>query len=399
MTPRRPGRAAHVRPRPPSDGRPAPKKVPLKNVDRYRATPLRSEKRRRALPLPARLLLGLAVAGLGVVVFAAATGGIGTLMGALGRSFGGLFDDILATPKPSATDILVSDSPLITQPDEPYTNQATVDLEIALPEDVVGNPAASVRIYLTLEGQSPAPITQVGVGAAPRLIVPIDLTPGRNDFTATIVEGDIESEPSPVVTFILDLDPPPIKVSSPKDGQTINAEVATIVGTTQGRSSLIARNEANGISVAGTAGSDGSFSVVLPLEPGPNGVKLTVTDPAGNVGELIFGVVRGSGRLSATLSASAYRISQARLPATIQLAVLVTDPDGQPLEGATVTFSLTVPGIPPLTFDTLTAGDGRAVFSTTLPKDVTPGSGNATVLVTTDVYGSATDQTVITIVP
>ena len=51
---------------------------------------------------------------------------------------------------------------------------------------------------------------------------------------------------------------------------------------------------------------------------------------------------------------------------SLQLRVLVTDPDGQPLEGATVTFSLTVPGIPPVAegADAITGGDGRALDAT-----------------------------------
>jgi hypothetical protein len=373
--------------------------MPLTTPQRYHTTPLHHERSKRTLPLPARLLLGVAVAALGVVVFAAATGGIGSLVSALGSSFGNFFGDILATPSPSATGVIVVDSPIITPPTEPYTNQTSVDLDISLPEAVAGNSAAAVRIYLTLEGQSPTPIKQAPVGPTTRLIVPVDLTPGRNDFSATIVEGDSESESSPVITFILDQDPPPIKVTSPKDGETINADTVTITGTTQGRSSISARNEANGISVVGSAESDGSFSISLPLDPGPNGIHLGATDPAGNASELVLNAVRGSGSLTATLSASAYRISVAGLPATIQLVVLVTDPNGQPLEGASVTFSLTMPGIPPLTFDTATAGDGRSTFSTTLPQSVTAGAGNATVLVTTTDFGSTSDQRTITIVP
>lgn len=399
MTARRSDRPSHVRPRPPSGRRPEPKKIPLKTPQRDRSAQLRRDRAKGSLPLPARLLLGVAVAGLGIVVFAAATGGIGSLVSALSASFSGFFDDVLATPAPSATEVIVADSPLIAPPSEPYTNQPAIDLEITLPESVAGDPGAAVRIYVALEGLSPAPIAQRSVGATTRLIVPVELTIGRNDFTATIVHGDTESEPSPVVTFILDPDPPPINVTSPTDGQTINADSVAVVGTTQGRSAIGARNEANGISVVGSAESDGSFSITLPLEPGPNGIRLTITDPAGNASELVLNAIRGSGTLTATLSASAYRISAAGLPATIQLAVLVTNPDGQPLEGASVTFSLTVPGIPPLTFDTATAGDGRAVFSTTLPKSVTPGTGNATVLITTTSFGSTSDQTVITIVP
>ena len=399
MTSRRSDRSSHVRPRPPSGRRPEPKKIPLKTPQRYRSTVLRHERAKRGLPFPARVILGVAVAALGIAVFAAATGGIGALVGALGHSFSGFFDDILATPSPSPTAVVVADSPLIQPPSEPYTNSPTIDLQMTLPNNVVGDPNAEVRVYLALEGLSPAPIDQKPVGSTLRMIFPVTLTPGRNDFTATIIDGDTESEPSPIVTFILDMEPPPIHITSPGEGATVNADTVAIQGATQGRSSIGARNEANGFSIVGSAESDGTFAISLPLELGPNAIRITITDPAGNVAEAVLNAVRGSGTLAAQLSSSAYRISAAGLPATIQLAVLVTNPDGQPLAGASVTFSLTVPGIPPITFDTTTGGDGRAAFSTTLPKDVTPGAGNATVLVTTTQFGTTSDQVGITIVP
>lgn len=399
MPTRRDGRSSHVRPRPPSTGRPSPQRVRVPAPDAYRLKQARGiDKRRRGLPLPARLLLVVAVLALGGVVYATATGGVGSLVRALGTSFQGFFNDITATAAPSSTPLVIADAPVIASPTEPYTNQPLADLEVTVPDAVVGDPDVRVRIYLALEGQAPATIAEVPVGSTLRLIVPVDLTPGRNDFTATIVEAGIESEASPVVTFILDTEPPAFALSAPKNGQTINRGTVTITGATQPRTTLLARNEANGTSISGQAGPDGAFTMDLPLEPGPNGIRLTGTDPAGNEGELIFSVVRGSGTLTSTLTASSYRISVAALPVSLQLSVLVTDPDGRPLEGATVTFSLTVPGIPPVAKEAVTGGDGRATFTTTLPTGVTAGAGLATVLVATAEFGSTSAQKTITIV-
>jgi uncharacterized membrane protein YqiK len=122
------------------------------------------------------------------------------------------------------------------------------------------------------------------------------------------------------------------------------------------------------------------------------------TDPAGNPGEHLFSVVRGSGALAATLTASSYRISIASLPVSLQLSVLVTNPDGLPVEGAAVTFSLTVPGIPPVAKDAITGGDGRATYTTTLSAGLQVGPGLATVLVATTDFGTASAQKTITIV-
>lgn len=344
------------------------------------------------------MLLIVALAGLGGAVFLSASGGIGTLAGALGASLSGFFDKIVATPEPSVATVLAADAPVIATPSEPYTNLTTVDLKVTIPAVTVGNDAARLRIYLTLEGQEPAVIAELPIGATIRMIVPVDLTPGRNDFHATIAEAGVESEPSPVVTFIQDTDPPKMVLTSPKDGATVNRPTAIIVGTTQPRTTLLARNATNGQSFSGVAGSDGAFSLTLPLEPGANAITITGRDPAGNNGELAITLVRGSGKLTATLTSSAYRIATSSLPTSIQLSVLVIDPDGQPISEAAITFTVTVPGIPPVSKDAATGVDGRATFSTTLPKGVTVGNGIATAFVTTTAYGTTSAAKTINIV-
>lgn len=367
--------------------------------DAYRLKQARGlDRRRRGLPMPARLLLGAAVVVLGGAVLATATGGIGSLVGALGTSLSGFVNDITATPVPSSSPTVVADAPVIASPTEPYTNQPSVDLEVTIPDEYVGNSSVRVRIYLALEGQEPAPITETTVGSTIRLIVPVELTPGRNDLSATIVEAGIESEASPIVTYVLDTEPPSFVLSSPKDGATVNRPDVTITGTTQPRTTLLARNEANGTSISGQAAADGTFTLDLPIETGPNGIRLTGRDPAGNEGELTLSVVRGSGSLTATLTASAYRISVASLPVALQLNVLVTDPDGQPIAGATVTFNLTVPAIPPVATEAVTGSDGRATFTTTLPAGVTAGSGLATVVVATADFGTTSASKALTFV-
>lgn len=336
---------------------------------------------------------------LGFAVFLTATGTIPKLVSAVGSSFSGFIRNVSATATPAPSQIVLDGAPIIAPPAEPYTNQPRVDLQVALPTSIAGNSAAHVRIYLTLEGQEPAPIAELPVGSTTKLVVPVDLTAGRNDFSATIVEAGVESEPSPIVTFILDTEAPKIVLVAPKDGATVNAETVELKGSTQPRTNLVARNEANGTSVTGQAGPDGAFSLVLPLMAGPNGIAIHGTDPAGNVSDLVVSVLRGSGRLTAALAASSYRISVASLPAAMQLSVLVTDPDGNPLANASVTFTLTVPGIPPITKEAVTAGDGRATFTTTLPAGVTTGSGLATVLVATAQFGTASDRSTLTFIP
>jgi hypothetical protein len=353
------------------------------------------------MPVGLKLILGSTIVLLGAVALTVAGGGLSRLFGVFSASVGAFVDDLTATPSPSPTEAIASDSPLIAGPadGEPYTNLPNVDLVITIPSDVVGAEDTFVKVYLALPEQTPAPITQIPVGVTTQLVVPVTLTDGANNFTATLLGPGGESEPSPVVTWILDTAPPEIALSAPANGATVNRQAIDVVGTTQPRSSLVARNEANNGSTTGVAGADGSFTLTLPIQPGTNGISISVTDPAGNVATTVLSVLRGSGQLTAALTASAFRISMASLPAAMELSVLVTDPDGRPLEGATVTFTLSIPGIQVVTSDATTAGDGRAVFRTTIPPGATEGSGLGTVLVTTTDYGTTSDRTVINVIP
>ena len=392
-------RPSHVRRRPPSSGRPAPVKVKLRPTTSTRVSARTRVEPRRSFPLPARLLLLSAVAALGAVTLFAWTGGIGRLVGAFGSSLTGILGTVGVVASPTPAPVAISRSPLIAAPAEPYINQAKVDLQVTIPTAMTNQAGAKVRIYLALEGQQAAPIKEVPVGATPKLVVPVDLTVGRNDFTATVITAGGESEPSPVATWILDTEAPTITLSAPKSGATINAATVDLVGKVQARSRLIARNDSNGSTATGTAGADGSFTVTLPLATGSNALKISATDPAGNAGELALTVVRGTGVLAVVLTASTYRVSVAALPQPITLVAVVTDPDGKPLKGAVVTFSLTLPKIPAITHEGRTGADGKLTFSTTIPKGIDVGSGLITVLVNTNNFGQATGRSVITVAP
>lgn len=397
---RRGGRPSQVRPRPPSSGRPAPVKVRPRAPAPGRLAAHRPIDRRRGLPLIVRLALVVAVAALGFAVFSVATGGLNRVVAALGDGVDGFLDDLRATPRPSPTIAIVADAPLLEAPEEPYTNVPAVDLVVTVPQAVVGDADTILRLYLALPEQPLSTIDELPVGSTRRLVIPgVLLTPGRNDFSVTLEGPAGESESSPVVTYILDQTPPNIELASPKDGATINRPAVEIVGKTQGRSALVARNEANNASVIGAAESDGSFRLTLPIEPGTNGIRITVTDPAGNVAEQVIAVSRGSGKLAALVTANPVRSSRANLPRPLNITVAVTDPDGRPLEGAEVTFIVTVPGLPPVTSDSVTRGDGKATFTTTLPEGADPGAIGISVLVTTSEFGSTTAHTAAAITP
>lgn len=359
----------------------------------------RRVERTRRLALPIQAVFAIAVVGLVGAVLFAASGGLGTVASALGSTFTGFVDDITATPVPSQQPTDIADSPILIQPTEPYTNQATVDLVGTIPQGVVGNPQAQIKVYVAIGEQDPAPLQIIPVPATARFVVPgVSLSEGPNAFSAAIVGPSGESEPSPVVTYVFDAAKPRIVLTSPASGSVVNAKSVKLVGETQPRSTMTVRNATSNATVTGAADENGKFTVIVPIVEGTNDIGITSRDPAGNENHLVLAVSRGNGKLTATIGASAYSIKRSSLPASIRLGVTVHDPDGRPLEAARITFSLAVPGVPAVTSKTITtAGDGTATWSTTIPNGATVGTISATVIVKTDAFGELTDRTVIAI--
>ena len=100
-----------------------------------------------------------------------------------------------------------------------------------------------------------------------------------------------------------------------KDG-VVNGKTVTIIGKTQARSSLVAKNLANNASVTGKAGDDGAFKLVLSVANGPNAIRITATDPAQNQAAIVLNVNRGGGKLRADLTRRATSSYRKRLPTT-----------------------------------------------------------------------------------
>ncbi len=383
-------RASHVRPRAPSTGRPRPAaRVGTPSAQRVRSH-RGLDARRTRLPLPARALLSLSVVILGVAVFLTASGGIGPLVASVGDSLTAAFGKIVATPNPSATLAVATDAPIIAAPDNPYTNQATATLHITVPVAVVGT-TATVRVYVALQGLSMTPVTEVAVGSTTQVLAQVNLSKGRNDFSATVVKDGVESAESPIVSITLDQQPPALTIKSPKDGASITSPTVTIVGTTQAGSTLIAQNAANSASVTGTAATDGTFSLTLQIDQGSNAITIRATDPAGNQSTVTITVKQGSGNLHASLSASTETISISQPPSSLRLRVVVTDPNGAPLAGASATFTVQIPGLQPISSTITTDSGGGAVFTVALVGPMKTGNGLATVLVTDAGYGSTSD--------
>jgi hypothetical protein len=343
-------------------------------------------------------VLVVAVAALGIVVLTGASGVLGRAMGGIGGTISDAVDKLIATPEPSAAPLEAPGAPTLSAPAEPYTRSKTVDITGTIPVAFAGQPDVRIRLYLSVSDQPPVPIDEHPAGVTVSFTFPaVQLDEGSNTFTATILRGDTESDPSSAVQYVRDTKAPGLSISSPKDGATVNRRTVAVEGRTQARSEVLVRNADASVSVTTTADGDGSFSATIPLDPGTNGLTVTSTDPAGNHKSVVLSVRRGSGRLTASIGASLYRFSRKSLPTPLTIRVAVLDPDGNPLEGADVTFTISIPGVPTVTADGQTDATGHASFTTTIPKGAMPGTGPATVLVHSTDFGDTTDRTVITI--
>ena len=389
--------ASHVRPRPPSSGRPV-QAVKVRAPDNRRVRQHRGlDARRPRAPLVTRTLLALSVVLLAGAAFLVASGGIGPILSSLGSAFQSAVGRLTASPVPST--LPPTDSPRIASPAQPYTNERMVNLAITIPAEAVGDPAAKVRIYLALEGLEPAPVGEWPVGSTSLMIVPFELEKGPNVISATLVRSATdESDHSPVVTWILDLNPPRINIKSPEDGDDIETPEALIRGSTQAETTLIARNASNSASISTVAARDGSFEFQLPLVQGDNEIEITATDPAGNENSKKLTLRQGSTEMRINLRASVYTISVKDHPSSLQLIVVVDDPSGDPIAGATAFFTLQIPGLAPISNELVTDADGRAIFTTPLIGELEPGSGVGTVIVTSETYGEKTDRVTLNFV-
>ena len=352
------------------------------------------------IALPFRLLFGVMVIALGAGVLLLATGGLGRVAATIGTTLTGFVTDLTTAPSPSPSEVIVSDAPVLDAPDEPYTNQPTVDLVGRVPEAIVGARETRIRIYVAIGEGAPGIVSEVPVGASQNFLVPaVELSPGSNAFTASIVgPTGLESDTSAVVTYILDVSKPRLVVSAPRNGAIVNAASVALVGQSQARSTMSARNLTTNQTVAGAADEKGAFNLVLSIGTGINKLEVVAVDPAGNENTLSLSVRRGTGALTAKITASFYRIRLNKLPAPVTLTVTVNDPDGRPLRGANVTFTLAIPGVTAITSNTVkTTNRGIATFTVIIPKGADVGQAKGTAIVDAGAFGNRTALTVITL--
>ena len=189
MTSRRGSRPTHVRPRPPSSGRPTPVKVRPRAPAPGRLSVRTPIRRSRGIPLIGRIALAVGILAVGAGVIYLGAGGLGTVAGALGSTVSDFIAGVTATPVPAATPVVTSQAPSIEAPSEPYTNQESVDLIVIVPSDLAGDPDHRLRVYLALEGPGAGPHPGGAAGRRPADDHPRDPDEGHPTTSASRSSG------------------------------------------------------------------------------------------------------------------------------------------------------------------------------------------------------------------
>ena len=287
------------------------------------------------MPIIVRIALSLAIIGLGAGILYIVAGGLKTVAGGVGTTLTGFVDDVTATPSPSPSIAVVSGAPSLESADEPYTSSPQVDLVVTVPASMVGDPTHRIRVYLALLNQKPSPLMEVPIGPTAKT-ASRSSSPRASTTSPCRSSGDGgESEPSAVVRYVLD--------NSQAEGDDHLAEGQRGRQRQERRPSrarrraarrCIARNETNGATSAGTAETDGTFTLSIPIATGQNTIDIDGDRPGRQrQHDASLTVRRGNGKLTASLSASALPGSRKALPEAIRLTVTVDRPRRQPAQG------------------------------------------------------------------
>ena len=357
--------------------------VPARPSDRHvpGTGPIRTPERpshARALPAPddASLTLGrrigvlVVLAALGGAIILAATGG-----GGPDRTSGVAVvptSAAVATAAPAveaaATYLPVvgapTGQPTLVRPKSTLVNKRRIPLRVRVPDPGVAWDGLELRVLRGGTQVAARPIGPDDIDSKGRVLFrDVPLKRGSNRLAVVFANATGLGPPSDTVTVKMDDRPPRLKVTSPRDTATLNAESVTVEGRTVPGLRAIVRNVTTDQKVEAFASGDGRFKAQIGLKRGRNTIKVAVSDAAGNQNPQQIVVVRGNGRAEARLALSRQRIRRSALPKALDATVTVLDAEGRPIKGAKVEFTFGPPGLGSQTRERMTSRLGVATWS------------------------------------
>jgi hypothetical protein len=123
-------------------------------------------------------------------------------------------------------------------------------------------------------------------------------TDGSYTLRATASDTFGHTSPEATATFTVDTTAPVVKITSPANGATLHADHVSVSGTVSGTD--VARFTVAGTNV--TPAADGTFTINVALENGPNVITATAIDRAGNSGSDVVSVTSDAARAGIILT-------------------------------------------------------------------------------------------------
>jgi len=355
----------------------APKRRPPPPDDRYRALARTIQQKHARRPLPP-LFRGLAwgiVLATAVLVADASASSVNATVASIGSWLGSI------TAVPSATtDLTVSETtgvvgtaPLLNAVPE-FTKEPALLLQGIVPSF---GATADRKIEVQLGGTT----ATVKFDAVGHFAVPLTLKDGPNHIVVALIGPASETISTTGLTVTLDRTPPPLTLSKPKNGDTIDSTTLTVEGKAE-PGAIVLVNDRSVI-----VGQDGSFSDSVTVQAGALPITVIARDRAGNETTTLLSVtVRPVASPGVTTTVAVTLASTTVKPGGYVLANISVTNAGVPQAGVTVSLQVGVFAVG----TAVTDASGRAAISFAAP----PNEGTAQVVV---LAGQASGSALLTI--
>lgn len=240
-------------------------------------------------------------------------------------------------------------APQILTPAVVLTRAAAVDLTLIRPSGL--DPAVTYTVQIVVNGNT---ARQQSLPQQEQFVVAdVPLSEGENSIRAVLLDDAGLGATSAPLTITRDTTPPVIRVTRPERGQTVYVEQNILRGRTEAGATIDITDIASGAAIAASVDADGRFTADLTLALGDNQLQLSSRDPAGNEASARITITRASSLAVLTLTISVDQLRVADLPQQLEAIAIIADENGQPVDGAQVTFSLSPPNATTLTYRTL----------------------------------------------
>jgi hypothetical protein len=355
-----------------------PRRRPPAPVERYRAVARAAKQRRARRKLPPLLTVivwGIVLASAALIADTALVG-IGYTTGSLGS----FVTTIIPAPVPAGnltvaeTTGQVGAAPVLDGTTPQFTKDNALIVQGIIPS--FGR-ATDRKVSIAVNGSAPVLVPYDANG---HFALPVTLTDGTNQlFVALVSPTDTIALTS--VAIVVDKTAPPLTVTRPKNGDTIDGTNLTVEGKA-GPGAIVLVNDRSVI-----VGQDGSFSDTVTVPAGPLALTVVARSRAGiETKSQLAVIMNGKPTLGAAAIVSVTLTNGSVKPGGFVNANINITNSGQPVVGQQVSLQVGVIAIGTAVTDT----SGHAAISFAAP----PNEGIAQVVV---LAGNASGSAILTI--